>query len=58
MTIALLTLVALCLQDGSKDSLKTVLKDTDLPATWIYDDLNAGFAEAKKSGKPMLVVFR
>ena len=46
------------LQDGSKESLKTTLKDTDLPATWIYDDINAGFAEAKKSGKPMLVVFR
>jgi hypothetical protein len=25
---------------------------------WIYDDLNAGFAEATKSGKPMMIVFR
>lgn len=45
-------------QDASKESLKTALKDTDLPGSWIYDDVNAGFAEARKSGKPMLVVFR
>ena len=25
---------------------------------WIYNDLAAGFDEAKKSGKPLLVVFR
>ena len=27
-------------------------------ANWIYNDLAKGFAEAKSSGKPMLVVFR
>jgi len=61
--LALAGLVAACIgaaapQDGSKESLKTALKDTDLPASWIYDDINGGFAEARKSGKPMLVVFR
>ena len=25
---------------------------------WIYDDVEAGYATAKKSGKPMLVSFR
>ena len=45
-------------QEASKEALKTTLKDGELPASWIYDDINAGFAEAKKSGKPMLVVFR
>ena len=25
---------------------------------WIYDDLKAGYAEAKETGKPMLVVVR
>ena len=25
---------------------------------WIYDDLNLGFAQAKKTGKPLLLVFR
>ena len=51
-------IVLSCLAVQDKESLKTALKDADLPGTWIYDDLNAGFAEAKKSGKPMLVVFR
>ena len=27
-------------------------------ANWVYNDLAKGFAEAKSSGKPMLVVFR
>ncbi|HLF93337.1 MAG TPA: hypothetical protein VJB14_07740 [Planctomycetota bacterium] len=41
-----------------KDSLRRELKDADLAGTWIYDDVNAGAAEARKSGKPMLIVFR
>jgi hypothetical protein len=56
------TLLIACLaaapQDASKESLKAALKDADVPASWIYDDISAGFAEARKSGKPMLVVFR
>lgn len=43
-------------QDPQKT--KSTLKDIDLVGSWIYNDLNAGFAEAKKTGKPMLVVFR
>src|SRR5688572_20911841 len=27
-------------------------------ARWIYNDIDKGFAEAKKSGKPLLVVLR
>jgi len=46
------------LQQGPKEQLKTVLKDAEVQGSWIYDDLDAGFAEAKKSAKPMLVVFR
>ena len=41
-----------------KEKLKTGLKDAAVVGDWIYDDLNAGYAEAKKSGKPMMVVFR
>ena len=41
-----------------KEKLRTALKDTEVKGDWIYDDLNAGFAEAKKSGKPMMIVFR
>lgn len=45
-------------QDPQKEQLKTQLKDTELVGKWIYDDINAGFAQAKKEGKPLLVVFR
>jgi len=41
-----------------KEKVREALKDTDLVGTWIYDDLDAGIAEAKKSGKPMMIVFR
>ena len=41
-----------------KEKIKEGLKDTELVGTWIYDDLDAGLAEAKKSGKPMMVVLR
>lgn len=52
----LVALTLLCLQDP-KAKLKQALKD-DCSPTWIYDDLAFGFAEAKKSGRPLLVVFR
>ena len=45
-------------QDPKKELLRTALKDDAVKGDWIYDDLNAGYAEAKKSGKPMLIVFR
>jgi hypothetical protein len=56
LTVALAAFTAL--QQMPKDALKTALKDTEVQGDWIYDDLPAGFAEAKKTGKPMLVVFR
>ena len=49
---------ALLLSAQDKEALKTSLKDLDLPASWIYDDIDAGFAEAKRTGKPLLVAFR
>ncbi len=45
-------------QDPQKEALRAKLKDTTTAGAWIYDDLAAGFALAKKSNKPMLVVFR
>ena len=54
---ALLLLGALWGQDPNKEMQKS-LKDTDIHASWIYNDIDAGFAEAKKSGRPLLVVFR
>jgi hypothetical protein len=38
--------------------LQKRFQDFDLQGPWVYNDLDAGFAEAKRSGKPLLVVFR
>jgi len=46
-------------QEGSgKEELRKTLKDLDDAASWVYDDLESGFAAARKSAKPLLVVFR
>jgi hypothetical protein len=45
-------------EKSSHEDLRRSLKDLDLVGSWIYDDIDAGFAEARKSGKPLLVVFR
>jgi hypothetical protein len=55
LTLACLLLAAV---PQDKDALKASLKEVDIPASWIYDDIDAGFAEAKKTGKPLLVAFR
>ena len=45
-------------QDGAKEQLRVALKDDSVKGDWIYDDLAAGVAATKKSGKPMMIVFR
>ena len=55
---ALAVLMFAAPQDPKKEQLRTALKDDAVKGDWNYDDLNAGYAQAKKSGKPMLVVFR
>lgn len=40
-----------------KATLKAKLED-EAGARWVYDDLAKGFAAAKASGKPILVVLR
>lgn len=39
------------------DKLKQALGDI-VAAEWIYEDIDAGYAEARKTGKPLLVSFR
>ncbi len=53
-----LAVACVSMAQDRKDALRESLKDTAVGAGWFYDDLEAGTAEAKKSGKPMLVVFR
>ena len=38
--------------------LKDALQDDLVAASWIYDDIERGYAEARKSGKPLLISFR
>ena len=55
-TVGLAVLSLLCVQDP-KEKLKQSLQD-DCDRSWIYDDVGSGFAQAKKSGKPLMIVFR
>ena len=43
---------------GDKEQLRRKLKDTEVRGAWIYDDLESAFAVARKTAKPLLVVFR
>lgn len=55
--VALLGIAAVQ-QNPRQEQLRKKLKDTNLAGTWIYDDINAGTRLAKKTKKPLLVVFR
>jgi len=62
-TWATVVVAAACLstagaQDAAKEQLRVALKDNEVKGDWIYDDLPAGMAAAKKTGKPMMIVFR
>ncbi len=56
-TCALLLAAAVAFADD-KEALRAALKDTELRGDWIYDDLPKAFAEAKRTGKPLMAVFR
>ena len=58
LTITILFLMAgLCFGHGDREVAEDqeAVKSTGF---WIYNDLDQGFAEAKKTDKPLLVVFR
>lgn len=54
----LVTTARLPAQDPRADKLRRGLHDTELGGAWIYDDIEAGFAEVERTGKPLLIVFR
>lgn len=45
-------------QEDRKAQLRESLKDRGLVGTWVYDDFNAGVAQARQNGKPLFVVIR
>jgi hypothetical protein len=55
---ALAVASALALAGDGKEALRAALGDPEPSPEWIYDDLFEGVAQSKRTGKPMLVVFR
>ena len=49
---------AMSFQDEQTRSLKKAIGDDLVGTGWIYEDIEAGYAKAQKSGKPLLVSFR
>src|SRR5438874_2156649 len=61
VVVAVLTIGALLFADTVKDREGAVRADRSKmqnDGRWIYNDVERGFAEAKKSNKPLLVVLR
>ncbi len=56
--LAALLLSSLSLAQDRATKVKNDRTHVEADGFWIYNDLPRGVAEAKKSGKPMLVVFR
>jgi len=48
----------LALAKESKSDLQKDLRDDQLVGNWIYDDIDAGFAQAVREKKPVCIVFR
>jgi hypothetical protein len=55
---AVLLAGGLALARESKSELKQDLRDNEVVGNWIYDDIDAGFAQAVREKKPLCVVFR
>ena len=56
LIVVLLGSGALLAKDAEK--LKDSLQDDLVHDSWIYEDVDRGYAEAKRTGKPLLVSFR
>jgi hypothetical protein len=52
------TLLTLSTSLPAQSELQQALKDVDLAPHWIYDDLPKAMAQAKATGKPVLIVLR
>ncbi len=57
--VSLLALMALPAQGSSRqlEKIRKAIND-DVSSAWIYEDIQAGYKAAKKTGKPLLVAFR
>src|SRR5688572_8673543 len=57
-SVAAACLFMACVAVAQGQSLREQLKDTEIAPHWIYDDLPQALAQAKTSGKPLLIVLR
>ena len=56
--IAFTTLAAGFATGQEFGKLREALGDNQISESWIYEDIQVGYAEAQKTGKPLLVAFR
>ena len=62
--LSLATMLALALAQSTSyaqtrdEKVRTDRDEIGEDSRWIYNDLPRGFAEAKQTGKPLLIVFR
>jgi hypothetical protein len=54
----LLFTASLAVAQDRETKVRNDKKNVEADDSWVYNDLNRGIAEAKQSGKPLLVVFR
>ena len=52
------TTSVLAFAGSSPEQLQKDLGDAGVVGDWHYDDIPSGFSDAKKTGRPILVVFR
>ena len=53
-----LGVASLTAAEDRKERVLNDRKDVETSGNWIYNDLPKGFAEAARTGKPLLVVIR
>lgn len=53
-----LLLMGLQAQPSPSAAMAKRFREDDLLNYWVYQDLNAGLAKARQTGKPLLIVFR
>ena len=57
-TTLIAVLFTLAIPAGAQPPLREQVKDMEIAPHWIYDDLPKALAEAKQTGKPLMVVVR
>lgn len=58
LTSLLLLIGALVNAEDRNTKVRNDLTEVEATGQWIYNDLPKGIAEAKQTGKPLLIVFR